>query len=292
MSRRFFAQFRMLAATLALMALLSCSGAAAWERAQIADALRAAPPTVTHQAKLYGWQPFGQLVLVRDGPGPYTCVASGSASRRFAKPPLPFPDPFCADPHAWAFIQAYWTEEDPGPTEAITSLPRAPGLVWMLEARQGITTHVAAGIDQQALVQTTLTRAAQGAHHAAADTISLTPQLMILPLPLDPARGIISPPALHYELHHGDVPTIDPTHHTLLIHGLVRRPLTLTLYDLMRFPSVNRISFLECSGNGFREWRQPTGKDVQQTHARCSIISAETSPLSSRGRSRPTRSMR
>jgi sulfane dehydrogenase subunit SoxC len=84
--------------------------------------------------------------------------------------------------------------------------------------------------------------------------------------PLHEARGIITPSALHYELHHGGVPTIDPTQHTLLIHGLVKRPLTLTVYDLMRFPSVNRIAFLECSGNGFREWRQPTGKDVQQTH--------------------------
>jgi len=34
----------------------------------------------------------------------------------------------------------------------------------------------------------------------------------------------------------------------------------------MQFPSVNRIAFVECSGNGFREWRQPTGKDVEQTH--------------------------
>jgi sulfane dehydrogenase subunit SoxC len=76
----------------------------------------------------------------------------------------------------------------------------------------------------------------------------------------------MTPSSLHYELHHGGVPTIDPTKHTLLIHSLVRRPLTLTVYDLMRFPSVNRISFLECSGNGFREWRQPTGTDVQQTH--------------------------
>jgi sulfane dehydrogenase subunit SoxC len=84
--------------------------------------------------------------------------------------------------------------------------------------------------------------------------------------PLHEARGIITPSALHYELHHGGVPTIDPTQHTLLIHGLVKRPLTLTVDDLMRFPSVNRIAFLECSGNGFREWRQPTGKDVQQTH--------------------------
>jgi sulfane dehydrogenase subunit SoxC len=71
--------------------------------------------------------------------------------------------------------------------------------------------------------------------------------------PLQEARGIITPSSLHYELHHGGVPTIDPTKHTLLIHSLVKRPLTLTVYDLMRFPSVNRISFLECSGNGFRE---------------------------------------
>jgi sulfane dehydrogenase subunit SoxC len=84
--------------------------------------------------------------------------------------------------------------------------------------------------------------------------------------PLHEARGIITPSSLHYELHHGGVPIIDPTTHTLLIHGLVRRPLKLTVYDLMRFPSVNRSAFLECSGNGFREWRQPTGKDVQQTH--------------------------
>jgi sulfane dehydrogenase subunit SoxC len=84
--------------------------------------------------------------------------------------------------------------------------------------------------------------------------------------PLHEARGIITPSSLHYELHHGGVPTIDPTQHTLLIHGLVKRPLTLTVSDLMRFPSINRIAFLECSGNGFREWRQPTGTDVQQTH--------------------------
>jgi hypothetical protein len=59
----------------------------------------------------------------------------------------------------------------------------------MLAGRQGITGHVTAGTDQQTLVQTSLTRAARGAGHAAADTISLTPQLMILPLPLDPAAS-------------------------------------------------------------------------------------------------------
>ena len=107
MRHRFFERFRMLAGLLVLTAPLSCSVFADWEQAQIADALRAAPPTVTLQARIYAWQPFGQLILVRDGPGPYTCVASGSSSLRFAKPPLPYPDPFCADPHAWAFMLAY-----------------------------------------------------------------------------------------------------------------------------------------------------------------------------------------
>jgi hypothetical protein len=119
MSHRLFARFRVLTGMLALTAPLSCSGAADWQAAQIADALRAAPPTVTHTAKIYAWQPYGHLVLVCDGDGPYTCVASGSASLRFGKPPLSYPDPFCADQHAWAFIQAYWTEDDPDPTEAI-----------------------------------------------------------------------------------------------------------------------------------------------------------------------------
>jgi hypothetical protein len=185
MRHRFFEWFRMLAGMLVLTAPLSCSGAADWQAAQIADALHAAPPSVTHQAKIYAWYPHGQLVLVRDGPGPYTCVASGSASLRFANPPLPYPDPFCADSNAWAFIQAYWTEEDADPTEAITSLPHAPGLVWMLSEQRGGNSQVSPHKDEYDLVQTRHTGAAQGARTRAMDPTSLTPQLMILPLPLD-----------------------------------------------------------------------------------------------------------
>lgn len=58
--------------------------------------------------------------------------------------------------------------------------------------------------------------------------------------PLHDARGIITPSALHYEVHHGGVPIIDPSKHTLIIHGLVERPLKLTLNELMRFPAVNQ----------------------------------------------------
>lgn len=61
--------------------------------------------------------------------------------------------------------------------------------------------------------------------------------------------GIITPSDLHFERHHGGVPDIDPASYSLLIHGLVERPLVFTLADLKRFPSVSRIHFLECSGN-------------------------------------------
>jgi hypothetical protein len=197
MRHRLFAQLRGFTGPLVLIAPLSCSLSADSEQAQIADALRAAPPAVTQQARIYAWQPYGQLVLVRDGPGPYTCVASGSASLRFAKPSLPYPDPFCADPHAWAFIQAYWTEEDPDPTEAIRPLPRAPGLVWMLMRIPGATGYVAASEEAQVSVQARLMGAALGAGYVAADTIAMSPQLMILPLPIDPAAmglpGIYDP---------------------------------------------------------------------------------------------------
>jgi sulfane dehydrogenase subunit SoxC len=100
------------------------------------------------------------------------------------------------------------------------------------------------------------------APYATTVTVSMTP--------LYDARGIITPSSLHFEVHHGGVPTIDPAKHTLLIHGMVKRPLKLTVYDLMRFPSVNRIHFLECAGNTGREWREPTLKDVQQTHGQVS----------------------
>jgi sulfane dehydrogenase subunit SoxC len=70
--------------------------------------------------------------------------------------------------------------------------------------------------------------------------------------PLQELRGTITPADLHFERHHGGVPTIDPKRYTLLIHGLVERPLKFTLDELKRFPSVSRVHFIECSGNGFR----------------------------------------
>lgn len=67
--------------------------------------------------------------------------------------------------------------------------------------------------------------------------------------PLQELDGIITPNGLFYERHHGGVPSIDPAQHRLMLHGLVERPLSVTMDDLWRFPSESRIHFLECSGN-------------------------------------------
>jgi len=89
-------------------------------------------------------------------------------------------------------------------------------------------------------------------------THSLTPHQSL--------HGIITPSALHFERHHNGVPAIDSDRHRLLIHGLVERPLSFSINNLMRFPSVTRTMFIECSGNSGKEWKGPTGKTVQETH--------------------------
>ena len=73
--------------------------------------------------------------------------------------------------------------------------------------------------------------------------------------PLQDLEGIITPADLHFERHHGGVPAIDPATYSLLIHGMVERPLVLTLADLRRFPGRSVLHFLECSGNGGRAYR-------------------------------------
>jgi len=84
--------------------------------------------------------------------------------------------------------------------------------------------------------------------------------------PLDKSVGIMTPSGLHFERHHGGIPTINPASHTLTVHGMVDTPKTFTMADLHRFPSVTRTCFIECSGNGLTEWKQPTLKTVQGTH--------------------------
>ncbi|MGH7618860.1 MAG: sulfite dehydrogenase [Gemmatimonadaceae bacterium] len=75
--------------------------------------------------------------------------------------------------------------------------------------------------------------------------------------PLQALSGVITPADLHFTRIHAGVPAIDPAKHTLLIHGLVDRPLELTLADLERFPAVTHDYFVECAGNGRDAYRTP-----------------------------------
>ena len=69
--------------------------------------------------------------------------------------------------------------------------------------------------------------------------------------PLQDSVGVITPSSLHYvaTTRGSFIPDIDPKQHTLMIHGLVDRPLTFTMEDLKRLPSVTRLHFIECAGN-------------------------------------------
>jgi len=86
--------------------------------------------------------------------------------------------------------------------------------------------------------------------------------------PLQDSVGVITPSSLHYyaTTRGAFLPDIDPRSHTLMIHGLVDRPLTFTMDDLKRLPSVTRLHFIECAGNR----QSPRAKNVQESHGMAS----------------------
>ena len=96
--------------------------------------------------------------------------------------------------------------------------------------------------------------------------------------PLQSLHGIVTPNGLVFERHHGGVPDIVPEQHQLLVHGMVKRPLVFTMDELMRFPSVSRLHFQECSGNTLTEWKSPAAT-VQRTHGLLSCCEWTGVPL-------------
>jgi sulfane dehydrogenase subunit SoxC len=75
--------------------------------------------------------------------------------------------------------------------------------------------------------------------------------------PIQDYAGIITPAGLHFVQEHAPyIPDIDPEQHRLTIHGMVDRPLSFSMDDLKRLPSVSRIHFIECQANG-----NPMGHD-------------------------------
>src|SRR5207253_1758285 len=73
--------------------------------------------------------------------------------------------------------------------------------------------------------------------------------------PLQHLSGTITPSDLHFQRHHNGIAVIDPAKHTLMVHGLVDKPLSFTMDELKRFPSTTRTCFIECAGNGRSAYR-------------------------------------
>ncbi len=84
--------------------------------------------------------------------------------------------------------------------------------------------------------------------------------------PLHELEGIITPNGLCFERHHAGAPDVDPQAFRLMINGMVDKAMVFTLGELMRFPRVNRIHFLECAANSGMEWRGAQLNGVQFTH--------------------------
>lgn len=85
--------------------------------------------------------------------------------------------------------------------------------------------------------------------------------------PLDKLFGNITPSDLHYERSHSGAPDLDPAKHRLLVHGMVRKPLVFNIEDLKAMPSISRVVFIECTGNGWENWKKADlSLSVQNTH--------------------------
>ncbi len=75
--------------------------------------------------------------------------------------------------------------------------------------------------------------------------------------PLEQLSGLLTPSDLHFERHHGGIPTIEAQRHELLVHGLVKQAKRFSMADLRRMPAVTANYFIECSGNGYASTLPP-----------------------------------
>jgi sulfane dehydrogenase subunit SoxC len=96
--------------------------------------------------------------------------------------------------------------------------------------------------------------------------LTRTPHSSVSFTPLQNLFGIVTPSGLHFERHHAGMPEIDPHEHRLMIHGLVSNPRIFTMDDILRFPSVSRIHFIECGANTGMEWANVAVPTVQYSH--------------------------
>jgi sulfane dehydrogenase subunit SoxC len=103
--------------------------------------------------------------------------------------------------------------------------------------------------------------------------------------PLQDYGGIITPTSLHFVQYHAShFPEIDAAHHRLTIHGMVDRPLSFSMEELKRLPSVSRVHFVECHANSspmiHNAGNQYMGLPVQFIHGMASNSEWTGVPLS------------
>lgn len=97
--------------------------------------------------------------------------------------------------------------------------------------------------------------------------------------PLQGFFGIVTPNGLHFERHHQGWVDIDPAMHRLMINGLVKKEMVLTMDDLMRLPRTSKFYFIECGANTGMEWGNVAVPTVQYTHGMLSCCEFTGVPL-------------
>jgi sulfane dehydrogenase subunit SoxC len=97
--------------------------------------------------------------------------------------------------------------------------------------------------------------------------------------PWQDLKGIIVPNGLHFTRCHGGVIDINPKEYRLLIHGLVKKEVVLTLEDIKRYPSITITHSLECSANNGMEYRGANLNSLQVTHGMLSCSEWTGVPL-------------
>jgi sulfane dehydrogenase subunit SoxC len=103
--------------------------------------------------------------------------------------------------------------------------------------------------------------------------------------PLQDYAGIITPASLHFVQYHAShFPDIDAKQHRLTIHGMVDRPMSFSMEDLKRLPSVSRVHFVECHANSspmiHSQGNENMGLPVQFVHGMASNSEWTGVPLS------------
>ena len=151
----------------------------------------------------------------------------------------------------------------------LVAAPPALGLVGAAAAAQG--PEVVDNNDLESVLYgrrsrfVTTTREVEGRSHYQTPRIRPNPQRPSARTPLADLVGTITPTPLHFTTqHYYGIPDINPAEHTLMIEGLVDRPLVFTMDELRRLPFVSRVYFLECIGNR----PNPRATTVTGTHGR------------------------